>query len=208
MYLPQFIFSFSLIIHYTIYYTIFAKNDDFWRLQTKSKNPQKPCKIRLYGLWHHRTKPPQTNQEVSANFFKNFLTRLNEKVISGFLLFSFFLKSGVDFTSAIMLSCKPRLSYGMYISWLWAVHSRPSGLFRCGNGCRGGGWRPLNVKMSGTHILLSFTVTLWLPGRKDGWKRTMNLYAMFSLREQLSQGLHSPGTHYRPITSIVQQEPV
>ena len=45
---------------------------------------------------------------MSANFFKNFLTRLNEKVISGFLLFSFFLKSGVDFTSAIMLSCKPR----------------------------------------------------------------------------------------------------
>ena len=45
---------------------------------------------------------------MSANFLKIFLEGLNEIVISGFLLFSFSLKSGVDFTSAIMLSCNPR----------------------------------------------------------------------------------------------------
>ena len=78
---------------------------------------------------------------MSANFFKFFCLRLNKKIISDFLLFSFFLKPGVDFTSAIMLSWNPRLSYGTYISWLWAVHSRPSGSFCCENGCRGGGWR-------------------------------------------------------------------
>ena len=35
----------------------------------------------------------------------------------------------------------PRLSYGTYISWLWAVHSRSSGLFYCRIGRCGGGWR-------------------------------------------------------------------
>ena len=48
------------------------KNDDFWRLQIKSQNPQKLVKIRLHGFWHHRTKPPATRQEVSANFLRFF----------------------------------------------------------------------------------------------------------------------------------------
>ena len=90
--------------HYTIYYTIFFQNDDFWRSQTKSKNPQNPCKIRLYGLWHHRTKPPQTSQEVSANFLRFFR---NVKWKSYFWFFSVFLLSKIGGWILLLQSCYP-----------------------------------------------------------------------------------------------------
>ncbi len=43
-------------------------------------------------------------------------------------------------------------------------------------------------QMARAPIPLSFTAILWPPGRRDGWKRTMNLSAMF-----FPKGILSPG---------------
>lgn len=50
--------SFIPFLTLPFHYTIFFQSNIFSTPRQKI-SPQKPCKIRLYELWHHRTKPPK-----------------------------------------------------------------------------------------------------------------------------------------------------